>query len=100
LISRAQSLPWPTILLGVLIVIVAAGTIVFPTYTAYDATYSLLWGREILDGQLPVFATYRSPTEHPLGLVFGAFFAAFGRAGDHRRVRRRGLDVRLGGGEG
>ena len=82
LISRAQSLPWPTILLGVLIVIVAAGTIVFPTYTAYDATYSLLWGREILDGQLPVFATYRSPTEHPLGLVFGVFFAAFGRAGD------------------
>ena len=70
------------ILLGVLIVIVAAGTIVFPTYTAYDATYSLLWGREILDGQLPVFDPYRAPTEHPLGLVFGVFFAAFGRAGD------------------
>jgi hypothetical protein len=82
LASRAGSLPWPLILLGLLIVIVAAGTIVFPTYTAYDATYSLLWGREILDGQLPVFATYRAPTEHPLGLVFGVFFAAFGRAGD------------------
>ncbi len=82
LASRAGSLPWPLILLGVLILIVAAGTIVFPTYTAYDATYSLLWGREILDGQLPVFDTYRAPTEHPLGLVFGVFFAAFGRAGD------------------
>lgn len=82
LASRAGSLPWPLILLGALILIVAAGTIVFPTYTAYDATYSLLWGREILDGQLPDFATYRAPTEHPLGLVFGVFFAAFGRAGD------------------
>ena len=62
--------------------IVAAGTIVFPTYTSYDATYSLLWGREVLGGHLPDFATYRAPTEHPLGLLFGIFFALFGRAGD------------------
>ncbi len=82
LVSRAESLPWPLILLVALSLIVAASTIVFPTYTAYDATYSLLWGREILAGQLPDFATYRAPTEHPLGLVFGVFFALFGRAGD------------------
>jgi len=82
LTSRAAALPWPIILLAILVVVVAAGTIIFPTYTAYDATYSLLWGREILDGQLPVFATYRAPTEHPLGLIFGVFFALFGRAGD------------------
>ena len=82
LAARAESLPWPLILLVVLTLIVAAGTIAFPTYTAYDATYSLLWGREILSGQLPDFATYRAPTEHPLGLVFGVFFALFGRAGD------------------
>lgn len=82
LASRAESLPWPAILLVVLTVIIAAGTIVFPTYTAYDATYSLLWGREILHGQAPDFATYRAPTEHPLGLIFGIFFALFGRAGD------------------
>ena len=80
--SRAAALPWPLILLVFLIAVVTVGTIVFPTYTAYDATYSLLWGREILDGQLPVFATYRAPTEHPLGLVFGVVFALFGRGGD------------------
>ena len=80
--SRAAALPWPLILLVLLTAVVAAGTIIFPTYTAYDATYSLLWGREILDGQLPDFATYRAPTEHPLGLVFGVVFALFGRAGD------------------
>jgi len=75
-------LPWPLILLAVLTLIVAAGTIIFPTYTSYDATYSLLWGREVLGGQLPDFAAYRAPTEHPLGLLFGIFFALFGRAGD------------------
>ena len=80
--SRAAALPWPLILLVFLIAVVTVGTIVFPTYTAYDATYSLLWGREILDGQLPDFATYRAPTEHPLGLVFGVVFALFGRGGD------------------
>jgi len=82
LTSRAAALPWPPILLVLLIAAVAAGTIIFPTYTAYDATYSLLWGREILDGHLPDFATYRAPTEHPLGLIFGVVFALFGRAGD------------------
>ncbi len=80
--ARIASLPWPAILLVALAAIVAAGTIVFPTYTAYDATYSLLWGREILGGHLPNFDTYKAPTEHPLGLVFAVFFALFGRSGD------------------
>ena len=80
--ARVASLPWPTILLVLLSVTVAVGTITFPSYTSYDATYSLLWGRELLHGDLPSFGAYRAPTEHPLGLVFGAFFALFGRAGD------------------
>ncbi|MSX02764.1 MAG: hypothetical protein F2813_06345 [Actinobacteria bacterium] len=65
-----------------LTITVIVGTVVFPSYTTYDATYSLLWGREILHGEMPSFANYRAPTEHPLGLVFGMFFALFGRAGD------------------
>jgi len=80
--ARVAALPWPTILLVLLTAIVAIGTITFPSYTSYDATYSLLWGRELLHGDLPSFGAYRAPTEHPLGLVFGAFFALFGRAGD------------------
>ncbi len=80
--ARVASLPWPTILLVLLSVTVAVGTFTFPSYTSYDATYSLLWGRELLHGDLPSFGAYRAPTEHPLGLVFGAFFALFGRAGD------------------
>jgi len=80
--ARVAALPWPTILLVLLTAIVAVGTITFPSYTSYDATYSLLWGRELLHGDLPSFGAYRAPTEHPLGLVFGAFFALFGRAGD------------------
>jgi len=69
-------------LLVLLTATVAVGTITFPSYTSYDATYSLLWGREIIHGTLPSFGAYRAPTEHPLSLVFGAFFALFGRAGD------------------
>ena len=80
--ARVASLPWPTILLVLLSVTVAVGTFTFPSYTSYDATYSLLWGRELLHGDLPSFGAYRAPTEHPLGLIFGAFFALFGRAGD------------------
>ena len=38
-----------------------------PTYPIYDTEYYLLWGREILHGQLPSFTVYDAPTEHPLG---------------------------------
>ena len=40
--GRASTLNWPWILLGGLIIAVIAGTIVYPTYTNYDSTYSLL----------------------------------------------------------
>lgn len=45
------------------------GFLVYPTYPNYDSIYSLLWGREILDGHLPSFEAYRAPTEHPLWLA-------------------------------
>ncbi len=86
IIRRLSRLPWPAVLLVTLIVIIAVGGFVFPTYTSYDATYSLIWGRQLLHGQLPDFAAYRAPTQHPLGLVFGAFFALFGRGGDRLMV--------------
>jgi len=84
--ASAAKLHWPAILFVLLTVVVLGGALLVPTYTNYDSTYSLIWGREILSGQLPGFAVYRAPTEHPLGLLFGVFFALFGRAGDRIMV--------------
>ena len=60
----------------------AIGILVFPTYPNYDSYYALLWGREILDGRLPVFEGFRLPTEHPLAIAFGLVLALFGEVGD------------------
>lgn len=51
------------------------------TYPTYDSLYALLWGRELLHGQLPSLHVYRAPTEHPLALAFGAVCSLFGQAG-------------------
>ncbi|MGN6373803.1 MAG: hypothetical protein ACTHM1_12595 [Solirubrobacteraceae bacterium] len=53
----------------------------FRTYPTYDSLYALLWGRELLHGQLPDLHVYRAPTEHPLALAFGAVCSLFGQAG-------------------
>jgi hypothetical protein len=53
----------------------------FRTYPTYDSLYALLWGRELLHGQLPDLHVYRAPTEHPLALAFGALCSLFGQAG-------------------
>src|SRR4051812_44634121 len=63
------------------------GFFVFPTYPVYDSYYSLLWGRDLLHGQLPVFDGFRYPTEHPLAIAAGAVLSLFG-----------GWGVALGGG--
>jgi hypothetical protein len=60
----------------------AVGFFVYPTYPNYDSYYSLLWGREVLDGTKPVFEGFRVPTEHPLAIVAGALLSLFGEAGD------------------
>lgn len=62
------------------------GALVFPTYANYDSVYSLVWGDELLHGHLPTFDAYRAPTEHPLGIVFGALLALLGRGGDRVMV--------------
>ena len=73
-------------LLALLVVGLIVFTIVFPTYTTFDSTYTLLWGREILGGELPTFDAFRAPTQHPLWLVVGVFFALFGDAADRLLV--------------
>jgi hypothetical protein len=56
------------------------------TYPNYDSYYALLWGRELLDLQLPSFEAYRAPTEHPLAVAFGALLSLFGDGADRLLV--------------
>lgn len=60
----------------------AVGFFVYPTYPNYDSYYSLLWGREVLEGRAPVFEGFRVPTEHPLAIVAGALLSLLGDGGD------------------
>ena len=59
-----------------------AGFFLYPTYSNYDSLYSLLWGRELLDGALPSFDAYRAPTQHPLWVAICVPLAALGTIGD------------------
>jgi hypothetical protein len=86
LLTRAAALPWPAIALAALAVATLVGFLVYPTYPNYDSYYSLLWGREVLHGHLPSFDGYRTPTEHPLAVAFGAALSLLGRGGDRVMV--------------
>jgi len=84
--ARVAALPWPGIALVALAIATFVGFLVYPTYPNYDSYYSLLWGREILHGHLPSFDGYRTPTEHPLAVAFGAVLSLLGRGGDRVMV--------------
>jgi hypothetical protein len=84
--TRLLALPWPALALLALAVATFVGFLVYPTYPNYDSYYSLLWGREVLHGHLPSFDEYRSPTEHPLAVAFGAALSLLGRHGDRTMV--------------
>lgn len=82
----AQPSAWPRLLLAAVALGTLVGFFVYPTYPNYDSLYSLIWGKEILSGELPSFEVYRAPTEHPLALVFGALMSIFGEGGDRLMV--------------
>jgi hypothetical protein len=67
---------------GVLCLAFAVGIVVYPTYPNYDSYYSLLWGREVLDGTLPFFEGFRVPTQHPLAILVGALLSLLGGGAD------------------
>ena len=58
------------------------GFFVYPTYPNYDSYYSLLWGREILDGTLPSYDAYRAPTPHPLAIAVGTLLSPLGHGAE------------------
>ncbi|CAA9475314.1 MAG: hypothetical protein AVDCRST_MAG69-381, partial [uncultured Solirubrobacteraceae bacterium] len=68
---------------ALLCVAFTVGFFLYPTYPNYDSYYSLLWGRELLDGAPLRFSEpFRVPTEHPLAIVAGAALSLFGDVGD------------------
>ncbi len=73
---------WEALALVALTVAAMVGFFLYPTYSNYDSLYSLLWGRELLDGSLPSFDAYRAPTQHPLWVVICVPLAALGLPGD------------------
>jgi hypothetical protein len=85
-LARLLALPWPMLALAVLAVATFVGFLIYPTYPNYDSYYSLLWGREVLHGHKPSFDGYRTPTEHPLAVAFGAALSLLGRHGDRVMV--------------
>ena len=83
LLGRLRAVPeraWARSGFALLCIGAAIGYLVYPAYPNYDSAYSLIWGRELLDGALPSFDAYRTPTEHPLAVAFGAVLAPLGDA--------------------
>ncbi len=86
---RALALPADTLALwalAVLCIVAVVGFFTWVTYPNYDSYYALLWGDELLNGQLPSFEAYRAPTEHPLAVAFGAVLSVLGRDADRVMV--------------
>ena len=80
--SRLAGWNWPLLLLVGLCAMTVLGAVVYPTYANYDSVYTLLWGRELLDGALPSFDAYRAPTQHPLWVALGVLLAPLGQEAD------------------
>ncbi|HEX8207880.1 MAG TPA: hypothetical protein VF587_17580 [Solirubrobacteraceae bacterium] len=73
---------WPWIAFALLCAGAIWGFFAFPTYPNYDSYYSLLWGRELLDGTLPSYDAYRAPTPHPLAIALGTVLSLLGHGAE------------------
>lgn len=49
----------------------------FPNYDTY---YALIWGNEMISGQLPDYYVYKTPTPHPIFNVYTALLSPLGGA--------------------
>src|SRR2546423_13286391 len=83
--ARLRAVPatgWAAAGLAVLAAAALAGYLVYPTFPNYDSYYSMLWAREVLHLQPLSFDGYRTPTEHPLGILFAIPPVLLGPGGD------------------
>ena len=83
---RRRPIPWPALALAALALAAVVGFLAVPTFPNYDSYYSLVWGRELLQGELPSFEAYRAATQHPLAIAFGALLSLFGDGADRLLV--------------
>src|SRR4051812_16561850 len=83
--ARLRAVPatgWAAAGLALVTVAALVGYLVYPTFPNYDSYYSLLWAREALHLQPLSFDGYRTPTEHPLAILFGIPLVLLGDGGD------------------
>ena len=64
------------------LVVVLAVFVVYQTYPNYDTYYTLVWGKELGNWQLPDYDVFRTPTPHPLSTLVAWALAPFGTASD------------------
>ena len=58
-----------------------AAFVAYRSYPGSDSIYSLLWARELLDGDVPSFDAYRAAMPYPLAVAFGVLLAPFDELG-------------------
>ena len=75
-VSRARALERAGLL--VLVAAAVALWLAYPVAPTFDSTWSLVWGREVWDGQAPSFEAYRVPTEHPLWVLVSVLLVPLG----------------------
>ncbi len=69
-------------LLALGVVVILAVFLVYETYPNYDTYYTLVWGKELANWQLPDYDVFRTPTPHPLSTLVAWAMAPFGTASD------------------
>src|SRR3954453_8641463 len=87
--ARLRAVPaagWAAAGLAALTVAALVGYVVYPTFPNYDSDYAMLWAREVVHLQHLSFAGYRTPTEHPLAILFSIPLVLLGQGGDRELV--------------
>ncbi len=64
------------IVIGLALALTVVVWVLANSYPGYDTYYHLVWGRELLAGQIPSIDAYQAPTAHPLYLALATALAA------------------------
>src|SRR5256885_1531869 len=83
--ARLRAVPaarWAAAALAALSALALAGYLLYPTFPNYDSYYSMLWAREVVHLAPLSFDGYRTPTEHPLAILFSIPLVLLGEGGD------------------
>ncbi|MSX02774.1 MAG: hypothetical protein F2813_06395 [Actinobacteria bacterium] len=67
-------------------VVVLIGFFAYSPRATFDSQSALNWSRDLWEGNLPNFGSYRAPTQHPLMLALGLLFQPAGDYGPQMMV--------------